>query len=243
MTWGFFTIPHISSLLIAVGIIIGLYYLLKVMPRKLQWTLMFILSFAGISAIIFNLVTWNSPLEYLPLHMCSINAMLLPFAVLTRNKTICNLLVVWCLGALVALILNQSVMATEVLSPVFNFYYFPHIIEFALPIFLFKFKYVKLDYKSIPVTIVITMIIYTGIHFANIVINNYCLENNILDYAGNVVQVNYMFSVSPDNPLLQIFYSIIPFDYWYMYLIIPILVVYLLIVYGPSIRREYLRNR
>ena len=96
---------------------------------------MFIFSLTGIAAITFNLLKWNSPLEYLPLHMCSINAMLLPFAVLTKNKTLCNLLVVWCLGALVALVLNQSVMETTILSDVFIFYYFPHIFEFIIPIF------------------------------------------------------------------------------------------------------------
>ena len=28
------------------------------------------------------------------------------------------------------------------------------------------------------------MLIYTGIHFTNVYINNYCLENNIVDYAA-----------------------------------------------------------
>ena len=235
MTWGFMSTAHIVSLIVAVVIIILFSIIVSKLSKKVQRIVLFIFSLTGIAAITFNLLRWDSPLEYLPLHMCSINAMLLPFAVLTKNKTLCNLLVVWCLGALVALVLNQSVMETTILSDVFIFYYFPHIFEFIIPILLFKLKFAKLDYRCILSSIVITMLIYTGIHFANVYINNYCIENNVVDYLGNVIQVNYMFSIEPSNPLLAIFYNIIPFDYWYMYLCVPIVVVYLLIIYFKQI--------
>ena len=124
MTWGFMSTAHIISLIIAVLIVIIFSIIVSKLNRKLQNIVLFIFSLSGIAAIIFNLVTWGSPLEYLPLHMCSINAMLLPIAVLTKNRTLCNLLVVWCLGALVALVLNQSVMETTIMSKVFIFYYF-----------------------------------------------------------------------------------------------------------------------
>ena len=242
MTWGFMTTAHIVSLIIAVLIVIIFSIIVSKLNRKLQNIVLFIFSLSGIAAIIFNLVTWGSPLEYLPLHMCSINAMLLPIAVLTKNRTLCNLLVVWCLGALVALVLNQSVMETTIMSKVFIFYYFPHIFEFAIPILLLALKLAKLDYRCILSSIVITMLIYTGIHFANVYINNYCLENNIVDYAGEIIKVNYMFSVEPSNPLLAIFYDIIPYDYWYMYLCVPIVFVYLLVIYLEQIIFEIKRN-
>lgn len=242
MTWGFMTTAHIVSLIIAVFIVVIFSIIVSKLNRKLQNIVLFIFSLSGIAAIIFNLVTWGSPLEYLPLHMCSINAMLLPIAVLTKNRTLCNLLVVWCLGALVALVLNQSVMETTIMSDVFIFYYFPHIFEFAIPILLLSLKLAKLDYRCILSSVIITMLIYTGIHFANVYINNYCIENNIVDYAGEIIQVNYMFSVEPSNPLLAIFYNIIPFDYWYMYLCVPIVVVYLLIIYLDQIIWEIKRS-
>lgn len=242
MTWGFMSKAHIVSLIVAVVIIILFSIIVSKLSKKAQKIVLFIFSFSGIAAITFNLLRWNSPLEYLPLHMCSINAILLPFAVLTKNRTLCNLLVVWCLGAVVALVLNQSVMETTIMSDVFIFYYFPHIFEFIIPILLFKLKFAKLDYKCILSSVIITMLIYTGIHFTNVYINNYCIENNILDYAGNVIQVNYMFSVEPSNPLLAIFYNIIPFDYWYMYLCVPIVVVYLLVIYFKQINLEIKRR-
>ena len=108
MLWGSYGLVHFATLLLAAAIIIGLYFLLKKCSDRIKIVVLFILSFSGISAIIFNLVTWNSPIEYLPFHMCSITAMLLPFAVLTRNKIINNLLLLWCIGALIALTLNQA---------------------------------------------------------------------------------------------------------------------------------------
>jgi hypothetical protein len=41
-----------------------------------------------------------------------------------------------------------------------------------------------------------------------------------------------MFSITPANPLLQLFYGIIPHEYWYMYLVVPVVVVYLGVIYG-----------
>ena len=98
MKWGSFGVVHIATLVLAAAIILGLYFALRRASRKTQTIVLGVLSFAGIAAIIYNLVTWGSPLEYLPLHLCSINAILLPIVVFTRSKTWGNLLLVWCLG-------------------------------------------------------------------------------------------------------------------------------------------------
>ena len=50
-----------------------------------------------------------------------------------------------------------------------------------------------------------------------------------------MIQVNYMFSISATNPLTAMFYKVIPMEYWYMYMILPILAVYLLAVYAPQL--------
>ena len=103
---------------------------------------------------------------------------------------------------------------------------------------LFIFKIIKLDYKTIPSTLIITFIIYTVVHFINVGLNNYFIENNILNSAEEIMQVNYMFSFSPSNPVLELFYSIIPYRYFYMLLAFPIIVIYELLVYLPSILKE-----
>ena len=119
MIWGFFSINHIITLILAIVIIVTLYFLLKNKSEKQQIKILGILSTLGIFAIIQELLFNGSPVEYLPLHLCSFNAMLLPIAVLTRNKTINNMLLLWSLGALIALILNNNVASCKIASMTF----------------------------------------------------------------------------------------------------------------------------
>lgn len=242
MKWGSFGIVHLSSLALGALLLVGLYFCLKKASRRVQTVVLGVLSFAGIAAIIFNLVRWGSPLEYLPLHLCSLNAMVLPFAVFTRNKTLNNLLLAWSLGALAAVVVNTAQADFELFSDVFCFYFFPHVLEFGIPILMFKLGLAKKDIRCIGSTLGITVVTYTVIHGINLLINSHCAANNILDYAGNVIQVNYMYSLVPENPVFQLFYGMIPHTYWYMFLVFPIVAVYLLAVYAPQIR-ENLRAR
>lgn len=243
MTWGFLSTAHIISLVLAAGSIAALYFLLRKAKNAIKITVLGILSFAGIGAIIFNLVIWNSPLEYLPLHLCSLNAMALPIAVFSRNKILNNLLLLWSLGALIALVLNNAVAEAEILSWTFVFYYFPHVLEFGIPVLMFLFKLAKKDAKCIATTLGITMVSYTVIHFINLWLNSYAFANNIVDWAGNVIKVNYMYSIYPDNPVLALFYQIIPHAYWYMYLAVAVITIYLVCIYLPDIIRIIKRKK
>ena len=231
MIWGFFSIAHVVSLIVGVAIVFSLYFILRNKSDFIQTAVLGVLSFAGIAAIIFNLLKWNSPLEYLPLHLCSLNAIALPIAVFTKNKILNNTLLLWCFGALFALVLNNSVAEAELFSDVFIFYYFPHVLELAIPILTFALGRVKKDVRCIFSTLGITFFLYTVIHFINLLVNDYAAKNNIVDWAGNVIKVNYMFSLSPENPLLDLFYKIIPLPYWYMYLAVIPMVICLGLVY------------
>ena len=229
MKWGFFTPIHIATLLAAAAMNLGLYYFLKHKSVKVQTLVMLPFSLLGVGAIIFNLLKWGSPLEYLPLHLCSINAMLLPVVLLTRSKTLGNLLLVWCLGALAALVMNFEMKDVELLSEAFFWYYFPHVFEFGLPLIFIKLGLVKMEAKYIPTTLALTMLIYTGVH-------------QIVDASGELIQVNYMFSINPSNPLVALFYKLIPRRYWHMYLVLPILAVYLAAIYAPQLSAAHRRK-
>jgi uncharacterized membrane protein YwaF len=225
MKWGSFGAVHYATMILAVAMVMGLYFAIRKAPRKIQTAVMGVFSLSGVFAIVYNLVRWDAPIYYLPLHLCSINAMLLPIAVFTRSKVIGNLLLVWSLGALAALVLNFEMTNAVVFGESFNVYFFPHVFEFGIPILLFKLGHIKKDVRCIGSTLSITMGIYTLVHIANKLINRYC--------AG--VTVNYMFSIQPTNPLTKIFYKILPCEYWYMYLVLPIVAGYLVAVYTPQI--------
>ena len=229
MEWGFFTPAHIISLVAVILMHVALYYALRDRSQKVQTAVLLVLSLSSIAAIIYNLLRWNAPLQYLPLQLCSLNAMVLPFAVATRNKKLCNLLLLWCLGALVALILNSDVTTTQIFGEVFNFYYFPHAFEFGIPILLFKLGLVEKDVKCIPATLGITLFAYTFDYLCNKAINAYATAS------GLGFQVNYMFSIQPNNPVAELFYKLIPYEYWYMLLCLPIVAIYLAAVYAPEL--------
>lgn len=243
MTWGTFGTVHIASLVLVAAMNVGLYFILKNKSDRVKTFVLFLISLSGIAAIIFNLVRWNSPIEYLPFHLCSLTAMVLPIAVLTKNKALSNLLLLWSLGALAALVMNQRQANYEIFSDTFLFYFFPHSFEFGIPILMFALGLVKKDPKCIGSTLGITLAAYTAIHFINLGINSWCIQNNILDWAGNVIQVNYMYSVTPSIPILQTFYNIIPHPYWYLLMAVPIILVYLLIIYIPDFFRLIIKKK
>lgn len=228
MVWGTFTLTHIITLFISAGTIIGIYYALKNRGEKTKTITLFILSLVGISGTVFNLVYWDSPIEYLPFHMCSINAILLPFTVLSKSKVMGNLTLIWSLGAALALIFNYGQAHYTLDYITFYFFYIPHTVEFAIPVLLIALKMIKFDIKNIFSTSIITAAIYTAVHLINLAINDYCIDNNLVDWEGNVIQVNYMYSLGGEgNLILETFRKIIPYDYWYMYLAFPLIAVYL----------------
>lgn len=235
MVWGSFGTIHILSLLLGAGIIVGLYFLLRGFCAKVQTIVLGILSFSGIAAIVFNLVTWGSPYEYLPLHLCSLTAMVLPVAVFTRSKVLSNLLLLWSLGAVMALVVNTAQADFPLCSATFFFYFFPHLLEFGIPILLFRLGLVKKDVKCMASTLLITLCVYTLIHWANVSLNSYFIAEQITNPAGAVVQVNYMYSLRPENPVLALFWTWIPHPYFYMLPVVLIVLIYLAAVYGKQI--------
>lgn len=235
MLWGSFGLVHLLSLLIGAGIIVGLYFLLRRFSVKTQTVVLGVLSFSGIAAIIFNLVAWGSPYEYLPLHLCSLTALVLPVAVFTRSKVLGNLLLLWSLGAIMALVVNTAQANFEILSATFFFYFFPHLLEFGIPILLFALGLVKKDIKCIGSTLLITLCVLILVHFANMALNSYFAAHQILNPSGALVQVNYMYTIKPENPVLGLFWSLIPYPFWYMLPVVLIILVYLGFVYLKQI--------
>ena len=167
--------------------------------------------------------------------MCSITALILPIAILTRSKIFSNLLLFWCLGAAMAIICNQGQANFVIPSSTFFFYYIPHTLEFGIPILVFALKIVKKDVRCIASTVVITMVIYTVVHFINLAINSYCMTNALTNPSGEIIQVNYMYSLFAPVPLMQVMYDLIPHAYWYMYAFVPVIAIYLTVVYLPEI--------
>lgn len=238
MVWGTFSFAHIISLIIAVAVNVIIYFILKNKSERTKIIVLLSLSSFGILAIFFNLVAWNSPLEYLPFHMCNINALLVPVALITKNKKIGNLLLLWSIGALIALIVNHQAQNFELFSLTFLQYYLSHTFEFGIPVLIFALKIIPLDEKTIPSTLLISLGILIIVHFINLGINHYIKIKDIRDWKGDLIVVNYMFTIKPDNPALAFFYKLIPLPFFYVLPIFPIFALYLYLIYLPKIIKE-----
>ena len=230
LKWGSFTPTHLISLVIAVLIPIGIHFLLRNRSERTQITVLFIMSLLGPIALAYDIIVWgipSTPLQYLPLHMCSYNALLTPVLVLTKNRFLGNLIPLFSVGAAIALVFNSIQAEYSIFSFVFLLYYLSHTFGASIPFLMFSLGHIKTHPKYILPSTAATLGIYTLSHFANLAINAYLESAGIVDYLGELIQVNYMFSIHPQgNPLLSLFWSIIPHSYFYMLVAIPIAAIY-----------------
>jgi len=218
IVWGTFGALHFITIGLVFIVLIILSICLKSMKEKTQRIILFIYSLLGPAAIIYNLLMWHKPLEYLPFHLCSLTAILIPVFLLTKAQWIGNMLPIFGIGALCAIILNMSMTEAKILSWPFFFYYFPHMAEFIIPFVLLNVGIIKMKPINLLYTLIFLIISYTLIHFINISINDYFISTGIDS------KVNYMFSLGDfSNPLLSLMWKIIPYEYWYMYLLFPMI--------------------
>ncbi len=241
LKWGTFTPTHIISLIIAVGIIVGLYFILRKRTQKTQWIVLLVLSFIPTMAIIYDIVVWGIPstvLQYLPLHLCTILGVLLPVLVLTKSNFLGNLLPVYSIGSIIALVFNTFQADYLIFSHVFPMYYFTHVFDFGIPLLMILLGLVKLSPKYILPSMGTTFGLYTVIHFINLLINDYLAKNNVLDWQGELIQVEYMYTTGPmGNPALEFFWKLIPYPYFYMLAALPIFaLLYVLLKLGEIIQ-------
>ena len=162
----------------------------------------------------------------LPLHLCNINMLLIPVAVLRKSRPLMS----FCfflgpLGAMMALIMpGNGFDGYSLFLPRMLGYYGTHfmiVIEgFALVSFgLFRPRFSDMP-RTVLTALAITLVIF--------------LFNMLLRWSGLYPKANYFYSVETEgNFLLEIFHRIIPFPFLYLLPCIGILCVYMVLVTLP----------
>ncbi len=246
MQWGSFTPQHLISLVASVGVAFGLHFLLRRRTEKTKTIVLFLLSLVGPMALLHDLC-WglqSTVLVYLPLHMCSYNALLTPVLIKTKNQFLGNLIPLFGVGAALAMIFNSVQAHYTVFSFTFVFHFLSHTLGWCLPILMFSLKIVKPHPKYILPCVGATFGLYTLSHFANLIINPILEANHILDSAGNLYQANYMFSLFHEgNPALAFFWSLIPHPYFYMFAALPIIALAFTAMNIPHFIRYFREKR
>lgn len=237
MTWGSFSNTHLLTLAFAVLVSILIYLILKRNKRSMQILTLFLLSLFSLTFLVLGVLSHKDDLiRNLPFSLSAISIILLPLAVLTRGKYLCNLLLIWSAGSIVSLVFNYDMANVELLTYEFFSYFTMHLFGAAIPILLFELNLVKREVSTIKLTVFFTIAFYTVAHLVNLAINT----TNGWSVAEGV---NYMATMDPSSSLHSFIYAIMPLQYWYMALALPVLLLYIVYWYLPEILDRHRRRK
>lgn len=162
----------------------------------------------------------------LPLHLCNINMLLIPIAVMCNLQMLMSFcFFVGSLGASLAIVMpgtgfdHYSIFLPRMLG-----YFGTHYMVVIMAVAIVSFGLYRPKFSDLPKTCVVIMCI------------SFCvfLINLLFMKTGLYADANYFYSINPEsNPLLRLFYSIIPVPFLYQIPSLLILVPYMaLITFG-----------
>ncbi len=236
MMEGFLGERHLVSLGIYFAFALLLYLFLRKRSVRVRRTVLGILSFAGLPALVWYPLACGDLLRFLPLELCSFTALLLPAAVLTGDRKLNNVLLLWSFGSFCAILLNPLETAWSPGDTEFWMFYAPHAAEAAVPPLMFALGLAEKDPRCIPVSVGSTFAAYTFSHACNRLINAFYART------GSPCRVNYMFAERPENPVLDACWRLVPVPYLYALVLLPGVVLLLLLLYIPQIAGKKRKN-
>lgn len=161
-----------------------------------------------------------------PLQLCNINMILIPIAVLKKNRPMmCFCFFLGPLGAMMALFMpGTGFDGYSLLLPRMIGYYGTHFMVIIEGWAIVTFGLFRPKLKDLPKAAVTALLIAFAV---------FCI-NMLLRVTGVYKDANYFFSVETEgNPLLDLFHKILPFPFLYLIPCILILVPYMLLITVP----------
>ena len=162
----------------------------------------------------------------LPLQLCNINMLMIPIAVWKKSRPLaCFSFFLGPLGALMALIIpGNGFDGYSIFLPRMLGYYGTHFMIVIEGLALVTFGMFRPKLRDLPRAVLATLLIAFAV---------FCF-NLLLRWTGLHPKANYFFSVETEgNPLLELFYGLIPVPFLYLMPGSIILVVYMLAVTIP----------
>lgn len=222
MSYELFGTFHIFTLVLSVITPFILWLTLRNRKDLTKRIVLLILSLIGVFYLFLEIFRDGNILYDLPIHLCALNGLLIPVVLITKNKTIGNMLLLWSFGALGALIFCFEVEMYTTNDLRSWTYFIPHYFQLTLPITIGILKIIDVDYRTIPKTMLYTFIAYTIVH----------ITNKGFASLDSSLATNYMFSVwHQNNVFLSFFWKLCPYQYFYMLLLFPLTIVFVIIIY------------
>ena len=172
----------------------------------------------------------------LPLHLCNINMILIPIAVMRKSRPLmCFCFFLAPLGALMALLMpGAGFTGFSLLLPRMLGYYGTHFMIVIEGLAIVSFGLYRPRFRDLPRAILTALVI------------SFCvfLINLLMRWSGLHPKANYFYSVETEgNFLLEIFHGWIPVPYLYLMPSIVILGTYMLLVTTPFAIADRIRAR
>ena len=159
----------------------------------------------------------------LPLQLCNINMILIPIAVLTNRRALMSFaFFVGPLGALMALVMpGTGFDGYSILLPRMLGYYGTHFMVIIEALALAVFGLYRPRFRDLPGTIAALLLVSLAVFGVNV----------LLRLTGLHPKANYFFSMETEgNPVLDLFYSRIPYPWLYELPAILVLLPYMLLI-------------
>jgi|GEM_PF-3301014 len=192
----------------------------------------FLLFLAFINAIAYIVNWWffyirgDSILTLLPLQLCNIAVFLIPLALITKKTILMDFVFYICgLGGLAAIIAVSTDYSDTYSMMTFSFYVF-HFSVFLIPLLhsIWGFHELIPSVKSALRLSILVLVISGVLHLLNLFINSYYQ-----------IPANYFFTIrnlsAPINPAFALFAKWIPYDYFFLLFALPVLYLYMSIIY------------
>ena len=161
----------------------------------------------------------------LPLHLCNINMMLIPIAVLRKSRPMMAFgFFLAPLGAMMALAMpGVGFDGYSLLLPRMLGYYGTHFMIVIEGLAIVSFGLYRPSFRDLPRTLLTALLVTFGVF----------LINMLLRWTGLYPKANYFYSVETEgNPLLEIFHRWIPLPFLYLMPSVLILGSYMCLITG-----------
>ena len=222
--------PLIFYIVAGIGIFIGVHYLFRFRSLHTKAVFMYLMCALSIVTFIINkavhFFVYNRHfLNLLPLHLCYISVFLMPMALKFKQKAFFDFLFfISSTGALFAIIFPYQPYVDGVFSAKTFTYFSYHFFVAVIPLWMFSFGMYspKISFKNASRLLGILFLMGLTMHGLNVLLINNGIEN--ANYFMTIMETG-----SQNNILLALFAALIPFDFFYLFFVFPILYVYMAI--------------
>lgn len=225
--------PLLNYYLLTVIFVMVSYSLYKNKSSDSKVRYLYILCIINFLAYLWNLyyffIYGSHILTLLPLQLCNIAVFLIPASLILKKTILMDFAFYLCLpGALAAILIPSNDYAIVYSGMTISYYIF-HGLIFLIPLMMAHWKLydpqpsVK---KAIRLTVMVLLLGGT-LHLFNVFM-----------YQTFRIPANYFFTIkdwsAPTNPAFALFAKWIPYDFFYLLPALPILYLYMLILFGIS---------